>query len=111
MTGAPVRVLVYATAPPDQPGAIAEAYHQISQELAGTPGLLGNELLRSAHDPAAYVVASYWADLAAFRAWELGQEHRQATAPLRPFHTAGMTAGIYEVAGAYHQAGDVSTAI
>lgn len=104
MNDLPVRVLVYAMAPAAQPGAIASAYHKISQDLRGTPGLLGNELLRSAHDPAAYVVASYWAGLRAFRAWELGDDHRITTAPLRPFQSAGRSAGIYQVVGSYSAA-------
>ena len=40
-----VRVLIYATAPDADPGAVADAYHRVSRRLAGTPGLLGNEQL------------------------------------------------------------------
>jgi heme-degrading monooxygenase HmoA len=92
---------VYATAPGAEPVAVADAYHLISEELRGTPGLLGNELLQSAHDPADYVVASYWTDLTAFRTWENGADHRATTAPLRRFQTPGRPAGIYQVVGAY----------
>lgn len=98
---AAVRVLVYVTAPAAQPGAVTAAYHQISHELRDTPGLLANELLQSAHDPGAYVVASYWVDLDCFRAWEQGDGHRITTAPLRPFQAAGRSAGIYQVVGSY----------
>lgn len=101
MSGAPVRVLVYATAPAGEPAAVVDAYHQISTGLMGIPGLLGNELLHSIHDPAGYAVASYWADLDAFRSWEVTPGHPLATAPLRPFQTPGRSAGIYQVAGAY----------
>jgi len=105
VSGAPVRVLVYASAPAAGPDVIAEVYHRISRELTGTPGLLGNELLRSAHDPAAHVVTSYWADLKAFRSWESGSDHRLTTAPLRPFQTPGWPAGIYQVVGTYPAGG------
>ncbi|SCG34574.1 ATP-binding cassette domain-containing protein [Micromonospora inositola] len=48
-------------------------------------GLLGNQLLRSAVDPASFVVMSEWTSLAAFQDWEGGATHRGATAPLRPY--------------------------
>lgn len=101
--GPRVRVLVYATAPETAPGAVDEAYHRISSELAGTPGLLGNELLRSPGEPAAYVVMSEWEDLAAFQTWERGQHHRSTTAPLRPFqdHGRGSPFALYQVVANY----------
>ncbi|GLW06788.1 antibiotic biosynthesis monooxygenase [Microtetraspora sp. NBRC 13810] len=97
------RVLIYAAAPSDEPGAVEAAYHRISGDLAGTPGLLGNELLRAADDPAAFVVMSEWESLDAFRAWEEGAGHRDTTAPLRRYQRAPGTRpfGIYEVTAAY----------
>jgi heme-degrading monooxygenase HmoA len=106
-SGAPglarARVLVYATAPSDEPGAVEAAYHQISHDLAGTPGLLGNELLRAADGSPAFVVMSEWVSLAAFRAWEAGGKHRDATAPLRRYQQppGRQPFGIYEVTAAY----------
>jgi heme-degrading monooxygenase HmoA len=101
--GTRARVLIYAVAPSDEPGAIEAAYHQISRDLAGTPGLLGNELLRATDDPAAFVVMSEWESLAAFRSWEKGAAHRGATAPLRRYQRAPgrRPFGIYEVTAAY----------
>ncbi|MCG5219144.1 antibiotic biosynthesis monooxygenase family protein [Streptosporangium sp. KLBMP 9127] len=99
-----VRVLVYATEPGDgEPGAVTRAYHRISGDLAGTRGLLGNELLRSVHDPSGFVVMSEWESLPAFRAWEEGAGHRQATAPLRPYqdHTREQPFAVYAVEAAY----------
>lgn len=103
MRAGSVRVLVYVTDSADA-DAVLRAYHRISRELSGTPGLLRNELLTSAHDSASHVVVSYWADLSAFRAWEEGAQHRDTTSPLRPYQTPGMSAGIYEVAAAYDEA-------
>jgi heme-degrading monooxygenase HmoA len=101
MTGR-VRVVVYATAPAAEPDAVVRAYHEISAALRGTPGLLGNELLRSVLRPADYAVASEWADLPAFRDWEAGAAHRGTTAPLRPYQSAGSSPfGVYEVIATY----------
>lgn len=98
-----VRVLVYARAPGSHPAAVAETYHQISRELAETPGMISNELLRSTSDPRGFVVMSEWESLAAFHAWELRPEHRVLTAPLRPLHDRepAIPFGIYEVTAAY----------
>ncbi|MEV4182440.1 antibiotic biosynthesis monooxygenase [Streptosporangium canum] len=97
------RVLIYTAAPSEEPGAVEEAYHQISRDLAGTPGLLGNELLRATDDPAAFVVMSEWESLAAFRSWEEGAAHRGTTAPLRRYQRApgGRPFGVYEVTAVY----------
>ncbi|UNO40774.1 antibiotic biosynthesis monooxygenase [Streptomyces sp. MST-110588] len=97
-----LRVVLYASAPESDPAAVTAAYHRISGELAGTPGLLGNELLRSLARPREYAVVSYWSGAREFRAWEEGAGHRTATAPLRPYQSAADGAfGIYEVIAAY----------
>jgi heme-degrading monooxygenase HmoA len=97
----PVRVIVYSVTPDDEPGAVAAAYHRICADLKGTPGLLGNELLRRVDDNRRFAVMSEWENLSAFRAWESGPGHRGTTAPLRPYHDTAMPAAIYEVAAAY----------
>ncbi|MEV2275898.1 antibiotic biosynthesis monooxygenase [Nocardiopsis sp. NPDC049922] len=79
------RVLIWHRAPDDGPGAVEDAYRAISEELAGTPGLLGNELLGAVDDAGRLLVMSEWESLAAFLDWERGADHRTATAPLRPF--------------------------
>ncbi|MEU0396590.1 antibiotic biosynthesis monooxygenase family protein [Streptomyces sp. NPDC006208] len=99
-----VRVLVHQAAHDDeQLAAVRAAYHEVSKRLAGVPGMLGNELLRSPHDPTALVVVSRWSDLAAFRRWEEGAGHREDTAPLRPYRDTRLAVpfGIYEVEAAY----------
>ncbi|MGW2425635.1 antibiotic biosynthesis monooxygenase family protein [Streptomyces sp. NPDC001709] len=84
------RVLVHARVPEDATGAdaVTTAYHHISKALRGTPGLLGNELLRSRLDPRCFVVMSEWESLEAFQRWEQGPGHRETTAPLRPYQDA-----------------------
>jgi heme-degrading monooxygenase HmoA len=99
--GGEVRVLVYhATEDVD---GIERAYHEVSKVLAGVPGMLGNELLRSAPDPTSFVVVSRWADLAAFNEWEQGPAHKDSTAPLRPFRDTRLARpfGIYAVEASY----------
>ncbi|MER7751185.1 antibiotic biosynthesis monooxygenase family protein [Kitasatospora sp. NPDC097643] len=101
---AEVRVLVYqAAVDEEQLDAVRAAYHVVSGRLAQVPGMLGNELLRNPYDPTALVVVSRWASRAAFDAWEAGAEHRDDTAPLRPYrdHRAGSPFAIYEVEAAY----------
>ncbi|MFC4007179.1 antibiotic biosynthesis monooxygenase family protein [Nonomuraea purpurea] len=105
MSSPRVRVLVYAEAPENSHGDLAEAYHHISRELSGTPGLLGNELLRSLTQPGGFVVMSEWDSLESFRTWEEGTRHRQTTAPLRSFQdtSRGPSFGLYTVAAAYEE--------
>jgi heme-degrading monooxygenase HmoA len=78
-------VLLFATAP-EAPGAIADAYHEISRNLTGTPGLRRNALLELTSGQGRFVVLSEWESLDAFRAWEGGPVHRGLTAPLRQYH-------------------------
>lgn len=94
------RVLIWYVAPDDDPGAVERAYRRISTDLAGTPGLLGNELLRRADDPSHVMVMSEWESLAHFRAWETGAAHKGTTSPLRPYADLdrGRYAEIYEIA-------------
>ncbi|HZN74640.1 MAG TPA: antibiotic biosynthesis monooxygenase [Micromonosporaceae bacterium] len=99
-------VLLFAAAP-DGPKAVADAYHDISRRLCGTPGLVRNTLLELVDSPGRFVVASEWTSLSAFRAWEEGADHRRLTAPLRPYHDRAMGGGygIYEVTAEYRSLG------
>lgn len=98
-----VRVLLYVADPEHAPGSVEAAYHAVSRELDGTPGLAGNTLLRSIDDPRAFAVLSEWTDLDSFRTWEEGSRHRDTTASLRPLQDTGRAEvfRIYEVAAAY----------
>lgn len=97
------RVLVWYRAPQHDPAAIERAYEEVSRELAGTPGLLGNELLRSGDGSGRMLVMSEWESLDAFRTWEEGVHHRGATSPLRPYQDRGreQVFEIFEVAAAF----------
>lgn len=98
---AEVRVLVYHSTV-DGLG-IEKAYREVSADLAGVPGMLGNELLRSVGDGTGFVVLSRWRDLTSFTEWEQGARHRDSTAPLRSYQDKKLAVpfGVYEVAAAY----------
>jgi heme oxygenase (mycobilin-producing) len=96
------RVLVFYRAPEGDPDAVERTYHAVSGEMAGTAGLLGNQLMKDVTDPGGYVVASDWVDMAAFAAWDTSVGHRR-TGPLDPYQDADPARrklfGIYEVVG------------
>lgn len=96
-----VRVLIFNHT--DDEAGIEAAYHEVSRELAGVPGLIGNELLRSMHDPKGFVVMSLWESVEAFDTWEQGVSHKGSTSPLRPFRDTSMNPpfGVYQVSAAY----------
>lgn len=89
--GGGIRVLLWHRADAAGPAAVEQAYHRVSADLSGTPGLLGNQLLRSRIDSDAFLVMSEWTSLAAFQRWEQGAAHRGTTAPLRAFRDVGRT--------------------
>jgi heme oxygenase (mycobilin-producing) len=100
-----VRVLLYASAPTEAPAAVWDVYHQISQRLVGTPGLLNSELMQAAAGSDDFIVMSEWSSMDAFRLWEEGPDHTTTTAPLRPYHDRhrgyGSAFGIYTVTAEY----------
>jgi heme-degrading monooxygenase HmoA len=100
VTGGRIRVLLFLAAPA---ATVTEAYHRVSQRLAGTPGLARNVLLENLAAPGRFIVESEWDSVEAFRAWEDGPDHREATAPLRPYQApAGdRVFGVYRVAAEY----------
>jgi len=101
---ATVRVLLYHLA--EDADGIEAAYHYVSKALSVVPGLLGNELLRSAHDPRGFLVISTWRDRDAFDSWEQGSGHKASTAPLRPYRDTGnpYALGVYELVAAHGNA-------
>ncbi|RVX44156.1 heme-degrading monooxygenase HmoA [Nonomuraea polychroma] len=84
-----VRVLLWCRVGEADVEAVEAAYHQVSRTLSGTPGLLGNALLRSAVEPDVFAVMSEWESMDAFTAWEQGPSHRDSTAPLRTYQDRG----------------------
>ncbi|TVL88161.1 antibiotic biosynthesis monooxygenase [Streptomyces sp. SAJ15] len=96
------RVVIYYRVPEGSADALISGYHASSAALKGTSGLLGNELLRNAHDPRRYAVLSEWEDLAAFQTWEAAKDHRGQTAPVREFVDPDPRPfAVYEVVASY----------
>ncbi|MFJ2578122.1 antibiotic biosynthesis monooxygenase family protein [Kitasatospora aureofaciens] len=86
MTTGRVRIMLFCKVPDGgSESEVEEAYHLISKTLAGTPGLLGNELLRSLIEDGAFAVMSEWESFDAFHHWDEGPAHKDQTAPLRPY--------------------------
>lgn len=98
MTGR-VRVLLFHRT--TEADSLTAAYHAVSEDLAGTPGLLGNELLTSVHDPNSFLVMSEWSDLKSFQEWEQGSSHKGTTAPLRQYRDERLGYGIFQVDAEY----------
>lgn len=98
------RVLVFYRAPDSDPAAVERTYHEVSDTMRGTEGLVGNQLLKDITDPGSYVVASDWVDMAAFSAWDKSTGHRRTT-PLDPYQDSDPSRrkhfGIYEVVASY----------
>jgi heme-degrading monooxygenase HmoA len=98
----PIRILVWHGSR-GEGARLTEIYHEVSRALAGAPGLLGNELLRSNADPDRYVIMSEWTSLAAFQAWDATPDH-QLTAPLREYRATnghGRPFEMFDVVGRY----------
>ena len=102
--GSTGRILVFYRAPDDDPTAVERVYHQVSDTMRSTEGMVGNQLLKDITDPGSYVVASDWVDMAAFSAWDKSAGHRRTT-PLDPYQDSDPARrkhfGIYEVVARY----------
>ncbi|MFV2088238.1 antibiotic biosynthesis monooxygenase family protein [Micromonospora sp. LOL_021] len=96
-----VRVLVYHAATDHE--SVRLAYQRVSQRMRDVPGLLGNDLLGAVRDSRGFLVMSRWADLNAFLTWEAGPDHRDTTAPLRPFRDERFDPpfGVYQVVDSF----------
>jgi heme-degrading monooxygenase HmoA len=90
--------MVYAAVDPSREEDFEQAYLEVAAKMKGTPGLLGDELLRDADAPGFYVLSGEWESVEAFRAWEDGPSHRDATVPMRPYWSGRFERRICRVA-------------
>ncbi|SDL64848.1 Antibiotic biosynthesis monooxygenase [Lentzea albidocapillata subsp. violacea] len=91
----------------DDENAIGVAYVESSRRMAGTPGLLGNHLMRLLGDERGFAVVSRWADWESFSRWEGSTGHKDQTAPLRPYRDLSRARPfeIYRVVAAHAEVG------
>lgn len=78
--------------------AFERAYLEVTERMRGTAGLVGDELLRVADGSGDYVLLSTWESMEQFRAWEDGADHRQISAPMRPYWSGSFERKIYDLA-------------
>lgn len=97
MSGAGLYVFVHHRVAPRQADLLLEAYEQSVGRLAGTPGLLGTELLVSPADRSRYLLLMCWAGRKAFQAWERREREAGHPSALRPFQDRGRPGGHYEI--------------
>jgi heme-degrading monooxygenase HmoA len=91
------RVMVFATVDPSDAEAFEAAFALVRQSVAGTPGHLGDQLLKDDGAPGRYILLSKWRTIEQFRAWEDAPVHRQMTTPLRPYWSGAIERRIFEV--------------
>ncbi len=83
-----VRVILWYRVPKEEVQPLADTYRQISEQLVGTPGMLGNELLRSQVNETTLMVTSHWESQWHLDRWVHSSSHRH-TSPLRPYLDTG----------------------
>jgi heme-degrading monooxygenase HmoA len=96
VTDTPLWILVHHRAPEGSPEAVEQAYESAREALAGTPGYLGDELLRSPADPGRYLLLMKWRSAADFAGWERGHRRSGHPSALRAFQDRGRPGGHYE---------------
>jgi heme oxygenase (mycobilin-producing) len=98
------RVMVFANINRGDEEAFEAAYAQVTATVKGTPGHIGDELLRRAippdeeDGPRRYVLLSEWESKEAFIAWEDAPVHTQKRNPMTPYWSGKVERIIYDVA-------------
>ncbi|OLT21352.1 hypothetical protein BJF79_46805 [Actinomadura sp. CNU-125] len=92
-----LRVLVHLVEPAGRRGAVPAAYEEARETLAGTAGLLADELLGSVTDARRFVLVMEWEGRRQYAAWEREHRARGHRSPLRPFQDRERPGGHYEV--------------
>jgi len=110
----PTRVMVFAQIKPGTEADFEAAFTEVTRKVKGTPGHIGDELLRNStgsdlmpgaeprveSDSGAtqYILLSEWATRVAFLQCERDPIHMQTTTPLRPYWAGRVERRIYDVA-------------
>lgn len=92
-----IYVMVSAAIKPGTADQFESAFAQVRAKVAGTPGHLGDQLLRAAETPDRYILLGHWESRERFLEWEDAPVHREMTTPLRPFWAGPVERTIHEV--------------
>jgi heme oxygenase (mycobilin-producing) len=92
----PVRVLVHAKIERGNEAAFEAAFAEVARAVKGTPGHIGDELLRDTSEPGSYVLLALWESRELFLAWVDSPVHLEATTPIRPYWAGRIQRKIYE---------------
>ncbi|WP_239309857.1 MULTISPECIES: antibiotic biosynthesis monooxygenase [unclassified Frankia] len=92
------RILVFANVAPAVANEFELAYLQVTARMKGTPGLLGDELLRDPDGSGRYLLLSEWESEEQFLAWETAPGHREITSPMTPYWSGSFERRIYNIA-------------
>lgn len=93
-----IRVMVHATVRDGSQQEFETAFEHVRRAVAGTPGHVEDQLLRSSEDSTSYVLLSMWESREQFLAWEDAPIHRQLTVPMRPYWAGRVERLIFDVA-------------
>lgn len=92
-----VQVLVHLREPEDERGAVVAAYREAHAGLEGTPGLLGDRLLRSMTDAGRLTLLMEFADRPSYERWESEHRRRGHPSPLRRYQDRDRPDGHHEL--------------
>ena len=98
------RVMVFAKIDRGDEDAFEAAYAQVTSNVKGTLGHIGDELLRRAippdseDEPRSYILLSEWESKEAFLAWENAPVHTEKRNPMTPYWSGKVERVIFEVA-------------
>jgi heme-degrading monooxygenase HmoA len=105
------RVMVFAKINRGDEEAFEAAYAQVTSTVKGTPGHIGDELLRRSeppdaeNEPRTYILLSEWESQEAFLAWENAPVHTEKRSPMHPYWAGKVERIIWDVAHTIKSAG------
>jgi heme-degrading monooxygenase HmoA len=98
------RVMVFAKINRADADAFEAAYAQVTANVKGTAGHIGDELLRRREppdpdeEPLSYILLSEWESKDAFLAWEESVAHVAKRSPMHPYWAGKVERVIFDVA-------------
>jgi heme-degrading monooxygenase HmoA len=98
------RVMVFAKINAADAEAFEAAYAEVTADVRGTPGHIGDELLRRREppdpegEPLSYILLSEWESKDAFLAWEESPVHVNKRSPMHPYWVGRVERIIFDVA-------------